>query len=158
MDNFEDSTDDEMDNSLEEFDVPVLDENVSDFDTDTSLADENNIELEPIIENELDSLDSSVESSENDREEPIQELDEQEIADNLNVRVDNFDELEFAREERAFFDGGEDSELITNNNDSLNNVYSFYQTEENFNNLEQTEEQFFGSVNTEEYNFDVVEG
>jgi len=76
----------------------------------------------------------------------------------LNVRVDNFDELAFAREERAFFDGGEDSELITNNNDSLNNVYSFYQTEENFNNLEQTEEQFFGSVNTEEYNFDVVEG
>ncbi|MDR4028757.1 MAG: hypothetical protein Q3W94_00480, partial [Enterococcus sp.] len=117
VDNFEDSTDDEMDNSLEEFDVPVLDENVSDFDTDTSLADENNIELEPIIENELDSLDSSVESSENDREEPIQELDEQEIADNLNVRVDNFDELAFAREERAFFDGGEDSELITNNND-----------------------------------------
>ncbi|EHH1612498.1 hypothetical protein J7H79_000251 [Enterococcus faecalis] len=158
VDNFEDSTDDEADNSLEEFDVPVLDENVSDFDTDTSLADENNIELEPIIENELDSLDSSVESSENDREEPIQELDEQEIADNLNVRVDNFDELAFAREERAFFDGGEDSELITNNNDSLNNVYSFYQTEENFNNLEQTEEQFFGSVNTEEYNFDVVEG
>lgn len=158
VDNFEDSTDDEMDNSLEEFDVPVLDENVSDFDTDTSLADENNIELEPIIENELDGLDSSVESSENDREEPIQELDEQEIADNLNVRVDNFDELAFAREERAFFDGGEDSELITNNNDSLNNVYSFYQTEENFNNLEQTEEQFFGSVNTEEYNFDVVEG
>ncbi|WP_270281474.1 hypothetical protein [Enterococcus faecalis] len=158
VDNFEDSTDDEMDNSLEEFDVPVLDENVSDFDTDTSLADENNIELEPIIENELDGLDSSVESSENDREEPIQELDEQEIADNLNVRVDNFDELAFAREERAFFDGGEDSELITNNNDSLNNVYSFYQTEENFNNLEQTEEQFFGSVDTEEYNFDVVEG
>lgn len=158
VDNFEDSTDDEMDNSLEEFDVPVLDENVSDFDTDTSLADENNIELEPIIENELDSLDSSVESSENDREEPIQELDEQEIADNLNVRVDNFDELAFAREERAFFDGGEDSELITKNNDSLNNVYSFYQTEENFNNLEQTEEQFFGSVNTEEYNVEVVEG
>lgn len=158
VDNFEDSTDDEADNSLEEFDVPVLDETVSDFDTDTSLADENNIELEPIIENELDSLDSSVESSENDREEPIQELDEQEIADNLNVRVDNFDELAFAREERAFFDGGGDSELITNNNDSLNNVYSFYQTEENFNNLEQTEEQFFGSVNTEEYNFDVVEG
>ncbi|EHE8188911.1 hypothetical protein JML85_002648, partial [Enterococcus faecalis] len=158
VDNFEDSTDDEMDNSLEEFDVPVLDENVSDFDTDTSLADENNIELEPIIENELDGLDSSVESSENDREEPIQVLDEQEIADNLNVRVDNFDELAFAREERAFFDGGEDSELITNNNDSLNNVYSFYQTEENFNNLEQTEEQFFGSVDTEEYNFDVVEG
>ena len=156
VDNFEDLTDDEADNSLEEIDVPVLDETVS--DSDTSLADESNIELEPIIENELDSLDSSVESSENDREEPIQELDEQEIADNLNVRVDNFDELAFAREERAFFDGGEDSELITNNNDSLNNVYSFYQTEENFNNLEQTEEQFFGSVNTEEYNFDVVEG
>lgn len=156
VDNFEDSTDDEMDNSIEEIDVPVLDETVS--DSDTSLADESNIELEPIIENELDSLDSSVESSENDREEPIQELDEQEIADNLNVTVDNFDELAFAREERAFFDGGEDSELITNNNDSLNNVYSLYQTEENFNNLEQTEEQFFGSVNTEEYNFDVVEG
>lgn len=156
VDNFEDSTDDEMDNSLEEIDVPVLDETVS--DSDTSLADESNIELEPIIENELDSLESSVESSENDREEPIHEVDEQEIADNLNVTVDNFDELAFAREERAFFDGGEDSELITNNNDSLNNVYSFYQTEENFNNLEQTEEQFFGSVNTEEYNFDVVEG
>ena len=156
VDNFEDLTDDEADNSLEEIDVPVLDETVS--DSDTSLADESNIELEPIIENELDSLDSSVESSENDREVLNQELDEQEIADNLNVRVDNFDELAFAREERAFFDGGEDSELITNNNDSLNNVYSFYQTEENFNNLEQTEEQFFGSVDTEEYNVEVVEG
>ncbi len=156
MDNFEDLTDDEADNSLEEIDVPVLDETVS--DSDTSLADESNIELEPIIENELDSLDSSVESSENDREVLNQELDKQEIADNLNVRVDNFDELAFAREERAFFDGGEDSEFITNNNDSLNNVYSFYQTEENFNNLEQTEEQFFGSVDTEEYNVEVVEG
>ncbi|EQA3578941.1 hypothetical protein ACX1Q2_002470 [Enterococcus faecalis] len=156
VDNFEDLTDDEADNSLEEIDVPVLDETVS--DSDTSLADESNIESEPIIENELDSLDSSVESSENDREVLNQELDKQEIADNLNVRVDNFDELAFAREERAFFDGGEDSELITNNNDSLNNVYSFYQTEENFNNLEQTEEQFFGSVDTEEYNVEVVEG
>ncbi|EOV2449798.1 hypothetical protein ACOMOD_002657 [Enterococcus faecalis] len=156
VDNFEDLTDDEADNSLEEIDVPVLDETVS--DSDTSLADESNIELEPIIENELDSLDSSVESSENDREVLNQELDKQEIADNLNVRVDNFDELAFAREERAFFDGGEDSELITNNNDSLNNVYSFYQTEENFNNLEQTEEQFFGSVDAEEYNVEVVEG
>ncbi|EGO2707387.1 hypothetical protein IDE44_002228 [Enterococcus faecalis] len=156
VDNFEDLTDDEADNSLEEIDVPVLDETVS--DSDTSLADESNIELEPIIENELDSLDSSVESSENDREVLNQELDKQEIADNLNVRVDNFDELAFAREERAFFDGGEDSELITNNNDSLNNVYSFYQTEEKFNNLEQTEEQFFGSVDTEEYNVEVVEG
>ncbi|MFG5460824.1 hypothetical protein ACFJYD_09450 [Enterococcus faecalis] len=156
VDNFEDLTDDEADNSLEEIDVPVLDETVS--DSDTSLADESNIELEPIIENELDSLDSSVESSENDREVLNQELDKQEIADNLNVRVDNFDELAFAREELAFFDGGEDSELITNNNDSLNNVYSFYQTEENFNNLEQTEEQFFGSVDTEEYNVEVVEG
>ncbi|EKE4957015.1 hypothetical protein OU282_000682 [Enterococcus faecalis] len=156
VDNFEDLTDDEADNSLEEIDVPVLDETVS--DSDTSLADESNIELKPIIENELDSLDSSVESSENDREVLNQELDKQEIADNLNVRVDNFDELAFAREERAFFDGGEDSELITNNNDSLNNVYSFYQTEENFNNLEQTEEQFFGSVDTEEYNVEVVEG
>lgn len=156
VDNFEDLTDDEADNSLEEIDVPVLDETVS--DSDTSLADESNIELEPIIENELDSLDSSVGSSENDREVLNQELDKQEIADNLNVRVDNFDELAFAREERAFFDGGEDSELITNNNDSLNNVYSFYQTEENFNNLEQTEEQFFGSVDTEEYNVEVVEG
>lgn len=156
VDNFEDLTDDEADNSLEEIDVPVLDETVS--DSDTSLADESNIELEPIIENELDSLDSSVESSENDREVLNQELDKQEIADNLNVRVDNFDELAFTREERAFFDGGEDSELITNNNDSLNNVYSFYQTEEKFNNLEQTEEQFFGSVDTEEYNVEVVEG
>ncbi|EMD7411701.1 hypothetical protein VSW20_000242 [Enterococcus faecalis] len=156
VDNFEDLTDDEADNSLEEIDVPALDETVS--DSDTSLADESNIELEPIIENELDSLDSSVESSENDREVLNPELEEQEIADNLNVRIDNFDELAFAREERAFFDGGEDSELITNNNDSLNNVYSFYQTEENFNNLEQTEEQFFGSVDTEEYNVEVVEG
>lgn len=100
MDNFEDLTDDEADNSLEEIDVPVLDETVS--DSDTSLADESNIELESIIENELDSLDSSVESSENDREVLNQELDKQEIADNLNVRVDNFDELAFAREERAF--------------------------------------------------------
>lgn len=45
VDNFEDLTDDEADNFLEEIDVPVLDETVS--DSDTSLADESNIELEP---------------------------------------------------------------------------------------------------------------
>lgn len=46
--------------------------------------------------------------------------------DNLNVMVDNFDELVFVCEECVFFDGGEDSELIINNNDLLNNVYLFY--------------------------------
>lgn len=74
VDNFEDLIDDEMDNFLEEIDVFVLDEIV--FDFDIFLVDESNIELELIIENEFDSLDLSVELSENDREELIYEVDE----------------------------------------------------------------------------------
>lgn len=66
VDNFEDLIDDEVDNFLEEIDVLVLDEIV--FDFDIFLVDESNIELELIIENEFDSLDLSVELSENDRE------------------------------------------------------------------------------------------
>lgn len=63
-----------------------------------------------------------------------------------NVVVSNIDELAMAREERAYFDGGKEQELVeTNGVESVNNIYPFVQTEEYLANLEQTEAQFFGT-------------
>ncbi|EMW5375399.1 hypothetical protein AAFA98_002780 [Enterococcus faecalis] len=63
-----------------------------------------------------------------------------------NVVVSNIDELAMAREERAYFDGGNEQELVeTNGVESVNNIYPFVQTEEYLANLEQTEAQFFGT-------------
>ncbi|EKZ0111355.1 hypothetical protein Q1H93_002870, partial [Enterococcus faecalis] len=76
----------------------------------------------------------------------LMETESPELIDGMNVTVDNFDELAFAREERAYFDHGGDEEVINNYTGSeQSNVVSFYQTEENFHNLEQMEEEFFGS-------------
>ena len=60
-----------------------------------------------------------------------------------NVIVTNFDELAMAREERDYFDGGKEQELVeTNGVELVNNIYPFVQTEEYLANLEQTEAQF----------------
>ena len=46
-----------------------------------------------------------------------------------NVIVTNFDELAMAREERDYFDGGKEQELVETNGVELVNIYPFVQTE-----------------------------
>ncbi|MEQ7177808.1 hypothetical protein ABQE01_02135 [Enterococcus thailandicus] len=126
-------------------DVPELDQLKEPTDEDYS------IELEPSETTEMEQLErENIESSE-----PISN----DIVENsMKVVVDNFDELQLEREERAYFDGESDKELIVGNTEnSLNNVFSFYHSEENFRNLEATEEEFFGST-FEEERLDFAEG
>ncbi|WP_430596791.1 hypothetical protein [Enterococcus sp. DIV0175] len=135
----------ELEIEADMLDVPELDQ----------LEEQNNedysIELEPSEKSEMESIErENIESSE-----PISN----DVAENsMNVVVDNFDELQFERDERAYFDGESDQELIVGNTEnSLNNVLSFYHSEENFRNLEATEEEFFGST-FEEERIDFAEG
>lgn len=126
-------------------DVPELDQLKEPTDEDYS------IELEPSETTEMEQLErENIESSE-----PISN----DIVENsMKVVVDNFDELQLEREERAYFDGESDKELIVGNTEnSLNNVFSFYHSEENLRNLEATEEEFFGST-FEEERLDFAEG
>lgn len=126
-------------------DVPELDQLKEPTDEDYS------IELEPSETTEMEQTErENIESSE-----PISN----DIVENsMKVVVDNFDELQLEREERAYFDGESDKELIVGNTEnSLNNVFSFYHSEENFRNLEATEEEFFGST-FEEERLDFAEG
>ncbi|WP_270344577.1 hypothetical protein [Enterococcus thailandicus] len=126
-------------------DVPELDQLKEPTDEDYS------IELEPSETTEMEQLKrENIESSE-----PISN----DIVENsMKVVVDNFDELQLEREERAYFDGESDKELIVGNTEnSLNNVLYFYHSEENFRNLEATEEEFFGST-FEEERIDFAEG
>lgn len=126
-------------------DIPELDQLKEPTDEDYS------IELEPSETTEMEQLErENIESSE-----PISN----DIVENsMKVVVDNFDELQLEREERAYFDGESDKELIVGNTEnSLNNVLYFYHSEENFRNLEATEEEFFGST-FEEERLDFAEG
>lgn len=127
----------DLDKSLEEMDMPVLDEQ------EIQLTDDE-LDVDALVEGELEAMENAqVDEANIDN---LMETESPELIDSMNVTVDNFDELAFAREERAYFDHGGDEELINNYAGSgQNNVYSFYQTEENFHNLEQMEEEFFGS-------------
>ncbi|WP_285603477.1 hypothetical protein, partial [Enterococcus thailandicus] len=135
----------ELEIDADVLDVPELDQLEEANDEDYS------IELEPSGKNEMEAIErENIEFSE-----PITD----DVAENsMNVVVDNFDELQFERDERAYFDGESDQELIVGNTEnSLNNVFSFYHSEENFRNLEATEEEFFGST-FEEERTDFAEG
>ncbi|MDN3200458.1 hypothetical protein P0E66_04810 [Enterococcus faecalis] len=127
----------DVDKSLEEMDMPVLDEQ------EIQLTDDG-LDVDALVEGELEAMENAqVDEANIDN---LMETESPELIDSMNVTVDNFDELAFAREERAYFDHGGDEELINNYAGSgQNNIYSFYQTEENFHNLEQMEEEFFGS-------------
>lgn len=127
----------DLDKSLEEMDMPVLDEQ------EIQLTDDE-LDVDAVVEGELEAMENAqVDEANIDN---LMETESPELIDSMNVTVDNFDELAFAREERAYFDHGGDEELINNYTGSeQSNVVSFYQTEENFYNLEQMEEEFFGS-------------
>lgn len=127
----------DLDKSLEEMDMPVLDEQ------EIQLTDDE-LDVDALVEGELEAMEN-VQADEANIDN-LMETESPELIDSMNVTVDNFDELAFAREERAYFDHGGDEELINNYTGSeQSNVVSFYQTEENFYSLEQMEEEFFGS-------------
>lgn len=140
----------DLDKSLEEMDMPVLDEQ------EIQLTDDE-LDVDTLVEDELEAMENAqVDEANIDN---LMETESPELIDSMNVTVDNFDELAFAREERAYFDSGGDEELINNYKGSeQSNVVSFYQTEENFHNLEQMEEEFFGSRLSGTEDIDVEEG
>lgn len=143
---FEGELFEEKDSSVEELDTPfyhdneeVQEENENDFSFD----------IDPVVEKEMEQLEN---------EQPLQEDEKEKLADNLTVTVDNFDELAFAREEKAYFDQEENSELLaTYSGETMNNVHSFTKSQEYYDSLEETEKEFFGSTIREEDN-EYIEG
>ncbi|MGX7714470.1 hypothetical protein ACWPXU_04900 [Enterococcus faecalis] len=131
----------EKDSSLEELDTPFYHDN-------EELPEENDFDIDPVIDKGIEQLE----------EQPLKEDEKEMLADNLTVTVDNFDELAFAREEKAYFDQEENSELLaTYSGETMNNVYSFTKSREYYDSLEETEKEFFGSTIGEEDN-EYVEG
>ncbi|EOI34567.1 hypothetical protein [Enterococcus faecalis] len=127
-------------------------EEIGQTELESDSLDNSIIELEPMtsedlvvdVDNMSSDIDVELASVEEVGEEPPMNAEEYSGYD--NVIVTNFDELAMAREERAYFDGGKEQELVeTNGVESVNNIYPFVQTEEYLANLEQTEAQFFGT-------------
>ncbi|GMC04528.1 ATP synthase F0, A subunit [Enterococcus thailandicus] len=110
----------ELEIDADVLDVPELDQLEEANDEDYS------IELEPSGKNEMEAIErENIEFSE-----PITD----DVAENsMNVVVDNFDELQFERDERAYFDGESDQELIVGNTEnSLNKIFFFFFLLNNF--------------------------
>lgn len=115
--------DPEFDHSLSESDSFIPDEILV-----SDLADsEHSIEPELLMEQDAEM---------NDNEIPI---DSTVLSEKMNVTVDNFDELQLAQEEQAYFDHAFDPELIANYSPEVEDVN---QIEENFRSLE-AEDTFF---------------
>lgn len=141
-----------------EVETEPLDQELTDYsevretEEGSEILDNSIIELEPMTsedlvvdsDNVVPDVDVELPPVEEVGEEPPMNVEEHSGYD--NVIVTNFDELAMAREERAYFDGGKEQELVeTNGVESVNNIYPFVQTEEYLANLEQTEAQFFGT-------------
>lgn len=141
-----------------EVETEPLDQELTDYsevgetEEGSEILDNSIIELEPMTsedlvvdsDNVVPDVDVELAPVEEVGEEPPMNAEEHSGYD--NVIVTNFDELAMAREERAYFDGGKEQELVeTNGVESVNNIYPFVQTEEYLANLEQTEAQFFGT-------------
>lgn len=141
-----------------EVEMESIDHELTDIDEigqtelDSDGLDKSIVELEPMMsedlvvdsDNVVPDVDVELAPVEEVGEEPPMNAEEHSGYD--NVIVTNFDELAMAREERAYFDGGKEQELVeTNGVESVNNIYTFVQTEEYLANLEQTEAQFFGT-------------
>lgn len=127
-------------------------EEIGQTELESDSLDNSIIELEPMtsedlvvdVDNMSSDIDVELASVEEVGEEPPMNAEEYSGYD--NVIVTNFDELAMAREERDYFDGGKEQELVeTNGVELVNNIYPFVQTEEYLANLEQTEAQFFGT-------------
>ncbi|EOH87496.1 hypothetical protein [Enterococcus villorum] len=83
---------------------------------------EQEIPPEPELAVDTDTL-ATIERNEeegNNEKEETNEPHSPEMMDNLNVTVDNFDELTFEQEEKAYFDHKEDQELLVNYEPPMN--------------------------------------
>lgn len=125
---------------------------VGEIEEGSEILDNSVIELEPMTSEDLVVDSDNVVPDVDVELAPVEEVGEEppvkdeESSDYNSVVVSNIDELAMAREERAYFDGGKEQELVeTNGVESVNNIYPFVQTEEYLANLEQTEAQFFGT-------------
>ena len=149
-------TADDSNSEAETLDRSLIDsENGEQADTEVTPLDDSMVDVEEVADQdsgeplaefnpELEDLDVTLEPVEEFGEEPPV-MPEEALEDDY-VTVSNLDELEMAREERAFFDGGNEQELVTESGiDSTNNIYPFVQSEEYLMNLEETESQFFGT-------------
>lgn len=141
-----------------EVEMESIDHELTDIDEigqtelDSDGLDNSIVELEPMVSEDLVMDSDNVVPDVDVELAPVEEVGEEppvkeeESLDYDKVVVSNIDELAMAREERAYFDGGKEQELVeTNGVESVNNIYPFVQTEEYLANLEQTEAQFFGT-------------
>ncbi|EOW2039556.1 hypothetical protein ACNZ6Z_002688 [Enterococcus faecalis] len=141
-----------------EVETESIDHELTDIDElgqrelDSDSLDKSIVELEPMTSEDLVVDSDNVVSDVDVELAPVEEVGEEPPVNGEkstgydNVVVSNIDELAMAREERAYFDGGNEQELVeTNGVESVNNIYPFVQTEEYLANLEQTEAQFFGT-------------
>ncbi len=141
-----------------EVEMESIDHELTDIDEigqtelDSDGLDNSIVELEPMMSEDLVVDSDNVVPDVDVELAPVEEVGEEppmnaeEYSGYDNVIVTNFDELAMAREERDYFDGGKEQELVeTNGVELVNNIYPFVQTEEYLANLEQTEAQFFGT-------------
>lgn len=141
-----------------EVEMESIDHELTDIDEigqtelDSAGLDNSIVELEPMVSEDLVMDSDNVVPDVDVELAPVEEVGEEppvkeeESLGYDKVVVSNIDELAMAREERAYFDGGKEQELVeTNGVESVNNIYPFVQTEEYLANLEQTEAQFFGT-------------
>ncbi|EGO7853046.1 hypothetical protein FGV27_000985 [Enterococcus faecalis] len=141
-----------------EVETESIDHELTDIDElgqrelDSDSLDKSIVELEPMTSEDLVVDSDNVVPDVDVELAPVEEVGEEppvkyeESSDYNSVVVSNIDELAMAREERAYFDGGKEQELVeTNGVESVNNIYPFVQTEEYLANLEQTEARFFGT-------------
>ncbi|MGL9771498.1 hypothetical protein [Enterococcus sp. DIV0996a] len=134
----------DFDNSLSESDEWIADETVVSEPPENTEAD---LEIEPIVENT---------ESESVEQENSLELETMSDTDNSSVTIDNFDELQFEKEEKAYFDHEQDQEFIANySENNTNNRYEqntevIDSSEQNFTSLEQNDDQFFGAEEEQE--------
>ncbi|HBI2074198.1 hypothetical protein [Enterococcus faecalis] len=141
-----------------EVETESIDHELTDIDElgqrelDSDSLDKSIVELEPMTSEDLVVDSDNVVPDVDVELAPVEEVGEEppvkyeESSDYNSVVVSNIDELAMAREERAYFDGGKEQELVeTNGVELVNNIYPFVQTEEYLANLEQTEAQFFGT-------------
>ncbi|MGX7296537.1 hypothetical protein [Enterococcus faecalis] len=141
-----------------EVETESIDHELTDIDElgqrelDSDSLDKSIVELEPMTSEDLVVDSDNVVPDVDVELAPVEEVGEEPPVNGEkstgydNVVVSNIDELAMAREERAYFDGGNEQELVeTNGVESVNNIYPFVQTEEYLANLEQTEAQFFGT-------------
>lgn len=134
----------DFDNSLSESDEWIADETVV---SETPENTETDLEIEPIVENT---------ESESVEQENTLELETLSDTDNSSVTIDNFDELQFEKEEKAYFDHEQDQEFIANysenniDNRYNQNIEAIAPSEQNFTSLEQNDDQFFGAEEEQE--------